>query len=163
MQKITPFLWFDKQAEEAMNFYVSIFKNSKIVSIQRYPEGYSEGPKANMAGKMLTGVFELNGQRFMALDGGPVFQFNEAISLYVDCADQAEVDYFWDKLAADPSGGQCGWTKDKYGVSWQIIPKQMAELLGGPDVAGAKRALDAMLQMKKIDLPALQQAYDGSA
>jgi predicted 3-demethylubiquinone-9 3-methyltransferase (glyoxalase superfamily) len=125
VQKITTFLWFDKQAEEAMNYYIDTFKgspakdgnDSEIVHIQYYPEGYTEGPMANMQGKVLTGVFKLAGQKFMCLDGGPIFKFNEAMSLYVDCADQTEIDYFWERLSLDPSGGQCGWTKDTFGLS----------------------------------------------
>ncbi len=116
-----------------------------------------------MEGQVLTGIFELNGQQFMALDGGPVFTFNEAISFYVACDGQEEVDYYWEKLAAEPEMGQCGWLKDKFGVSWQIIPKQMNDILGGPDKDGAARAMQAMLQMKKIDLAALQTAYDNKA
>jgi predicted 3-demethylubiquinone-9 3-methyltransferase (glyoxalase superfamily) len=159
-QKIVTFLWFDKQAEEAMKYYIDVFKgspakdssDSEIINIQRYPEGYSEGPMANMQGKVLTGVFKLAGQKFMCLDGGPIFKFNEAMSLYVECQDQAEIDYFWDKLSLDPSGGQCGWTKDKFGVSWQIIPKNMGELLK------TKSAIDAMLKMKKINIADLEAA-----
>jgi predicted 3-demethylubiquinone-9 3-methyltransferase (glyoxalase superfamily) len=161
MQKITPFLWFDKQAEEAMNFYVSVFKespnkdglDSKIDTLVRYPGGYTEGPMADMEGKVLTGIFRLAGQKFMCLDGGPIFKFNEAISLYVECADQKEIDYFWEKLSAVPESEQCGWLKDKYGVSWQIIPKNMGELMK------TKAQVDAMLKMKKINIKALQEAY----
>jgi predicted 3-demethylubiquinone-9 3-methyltransferase (glyoxalase superfamily) len=162
MQKITPFLWFDKDTEEAMNFYVSVFKGSPakdgedsgIDTIVRYPSGYSEGPMAGMAGKVLTGIFRLSGQKFMALDGGPIFKFNESISLYVECADQAEIDYFWEKLSAVPESEQCGWLKDKFGVSWQIIPKNMEELMK------SKSQIDTMLKMKKIDIAKLQAAYD---
>lgn len=161
MQKITPFLWFDRNAEEAMNFYVSVFKDSKIVSIQRYPDGPLEEPMKGMEGQVLTGIFELNGQQFMALDGGPIFKFNESISFLVDCDGQEEVDYYWGKLSAVPESEQCGWLKDKFGVSWQIIPKQMNDILGGPDKGGAARAMQAMLQMKKINLAELQAAYDG--
>jgi predicted 3-demethylubiquinone-9 3-methyltransferase (glyoxalase superfamily) len=160
MQKITPFLWFDKQAEEAMNYYIDTFKgspakdgnDSEIVHIQYYPEGYTEGPMANLQGKVLTGVFKLAGQKFMCLDGGPIFKFNEAMSLYVDCADQTEIDYFWEKLSLDTSGGQCGWTKDKFGLSWQIIPKNMGDLLKN------KKAIDTMLKMKKINIAELEAA-----
>ncbi len=160
MQKVVPFLWFDKNAEEAMNFYVSVFKgspgksagDSKIETIERYPSGYAEGPMANMEGKVLTGVFTLGGVKLMCLDGGPIFKFNEAMSLYVECADQAEIDYFWDKLSAVPESEQCGWLKDKYGVSWQIIPKNMGELLS------SKTAVDAMLKMKKIVIADLEKA-----
>jgi predicted 3-demethylubiquinone-9 3-methyltransferase (glyoxalase superfamily) len=161
MQKITPFLWFDRNAEEAINFYTSVFNNSKVVSITRYPEGATEGPMKDMGGQVLTAVFELEGQRFMALDGGPVFKFNEAISLYVSCKDQAEVDALWDKLSAVPESEQCGWLKDKYGVSWQIIPEAMGKLMSDSDPVKAGRVTQAMLKMKKIDLAALQAAYDG--
>jgi predicted 3-demethylubiquinone-9 3-methyltransferase (glyoxalase superfamily) len=161
MQKITPFLWFDRNTEEAMNFYVSVFKNSRIVSIQRYPDGPLEGPMKGFEGQVLTAVFELNGQQFMALDGGPIFKFNESVSFLVDCDGQEEVDYYWDKLSAVPESEQCGWLKDKFGISWQIIPKQLNEILGGPDKEKAARATQAMLQMKKIDIAALQAAYDG--
>ena len=167
MPKITPFLWFDNQAEEAMNFYVSVFsgsptktEDSKIVSITRYAEGMDAPGVAELKGKVLTGVFELNGQRFMALDGGPIFKFNEAVSLYVSCENQKEVDYFWGKLSAVPESEQCGWLKDKFGFSWQIIPKQMEELMGDPDKQKAQRVVNAMLQMKKIDLAELEKAAE---
>jgi len=160
MSSITPFLWFDNNAEEAMNFYVSVFKDSKINSIQHYPEGFTEGPMAGMAGKVINGDFELNGQRFQALDGGPIFKFNESVSFLIDCQDQAEVDYYWEKLSAVPEAEQCGWLKDKYGVSWQVIPRQLGELLSDPNPAKAKAATEAMLQMKKIDVAALQAAHD---
>lgn len=150
-QKITPFLWFDNQAEEAMNFYISVFKNSKIVSTMPGPDG-----------KVMTGTFELEGQTFMALNGGPQFKFTEAISLFVDCVDQAEVDELWNKLTADGGeASQCGWLKDKYGLSWQIIPKALGELLGGTDPVKAQRAMEAMLKMQKIDITALTAAYNG--
>lgn len=156
-QKIVPCLWFDKNAEEAMNFYTSIFEDSRIVSITRYPEG-GEGPMAGMAGKVLTGIFELNGQRFMCLDGGPVFKFNEAVSFQIECQDQREVDELWEKLSAVPEAEQCGWVKDKFGVSWQIIPKRMGELMADADPAKARRVTDAMLKMKKIDIAELERA-----
>lgn len=161
MQKITPFLWFDHQAEEAMNFYVSIFKNSKIETIKRYPAGITEGPMAGFDGKVLTGVFELEGQKFMALDGGPVFQASGAVSFLVDCADQEEIDYYWDKLTegGDPNSQQCGWLKDKFGFSWQIVP-DMTRWFNEKDKAASDRAMQAMLQMKKIDIAALEQAYN---
>lgn len=165
MQKISPCLWFDTQAEEAMNFYVEVFngspakkENSSIISIMRYPDEPLDGPPAGFGGKVLTGIFELEGQRYMALDGGPLFKFTEAISLQIECVDQAEVDYFWDKLSAVPESEQCGWLKDKYGLSWQIIPKTLDELLNDPDTAKASRVLKAMLQMKKIDVAGLQKA-----
>ncbi len=157
MSKITPFLWFDNQAEEAMNFYVTLFNNSKIVNVNRYGEG---APVP--AGTVMSATFELDGQTIMALNGGPQFQFNEAISFYVDCEDQAEVDKFWNALTADGgSEGPCGWLKDKFGLSWQIIPRALGELLGDPDPAKSQRAMQAMLQMKKIDVPTLRQAYNG--
>ena len=155
-QKITPFLWFDGNAEEAVNFYTSIFKNGRIVSLERYPDEF-----ADMRGKVLTAVFELNGQELMAIDGGPQFKFNEAISLYVDCASQEEVDNYWNKLAEGGEILMCGWLKDKYGVTWQIIPKMLPEMLRDADHARAKRVMDAMMQMKKIELAELQRAYDG--
>jgi predicted 3-demethylubiquinone-9 3-methyltransferase (glyoxalase superfamily) len=167
MQKITPCLWFDKNAEEAMNFYVSVFKgsparkaNSKIVSLKRYPDGPLEEPMKGMEGKVLTGIFQLEGQQFMALDGGPVFKFNEAISFQVECKDQAEVDYFWKKLSAHPASEQCGWLKDKFGLSWQIIPKVMGKMLSDKDPEKSGRVLQAMLKMKKIDIAGLKQAYE---
>lgn len=169
MQKITPFLWFNRQAEEAMSYYVSIFsgapggKKSKVVSIKRYPEGPLEGPMKGMEGKVLTGVFELQGQRFMALDGGPIFKFTEAVSMHVDCDTQEEVDYFWRKLGegGDPAAQQCGWLKDRYGLSWQIIPKALPKYLSDPDPEKSGRALRAMLQMKKIDIAELKRAHSG--
>ena len=157
MQKITTFLWFDDDAEEAMKFYTSIFKNSKILSTSLYPEG-----SPGKAGTVMTGTFQLEGQEFMALNAGPEFKFTEAISLFVNCETQQEVDDLWAKLTAD--GGeesQCGWLKDKFGLSWQIIPKQLGEMLGDKDPAKAKRALDAMLQMRKIDIKAIERARDG--
>ncbi len=169
MQKITTFLWFDKQAEEAMTYYVSTFsgapggRKSKIVSIKRYPDGPLEGPMKGMEGKVLTGVFELQGQRFMALDGGPLFKFTEALSLYVDCETQEEVDYFWQKLGegGDPAAQQCGWLKDRYGLSWQIVPKVLPRYLNDPDPEKSGRAMRAMLQMKKIDIAELKRAHSG--
>ena len=160
MQKILTFLWFDKQAEEAMNFYVSVFKdspskeaqNSEIVAIERYPSGYSEGPLAGMENKVLNGIFKLAGQTFMCLDGGPIFKFNESISLIVECQDQAEIDYFWQKFSAAPQSEQCGWLKDKFGLSWQVIPKNMGDLLK------TRPAMDAMMKMKKINIAELEAA-----
>jgi predicted 3-demethylubiquinone-9 3-methyltransferase (glyoxalase superfamily) len=150
MKKITPFLWFDTQAEEAMNFYVSVFKHSKVHNISRGPDG-----------KVFTVSFELDGQEFMGLNAGPQFKFNEAVSFFVNCETQEEVDYFWEQLASD--GGEesmCGWLKDKYGLWWQIIPQALGELMGDPDPVKAQRVMQAMLQMKKIDVAGLQQAYD---
>jgi len=165
-QKITPFLWFDKNCEEAMNFYVSVFSGSpvkkgesKIVKIKRYPEGMEEEHMKGMEGKVLTGLFLLEGQEFMALDGGPLFKPNESVSFLVDCQTQEEIDYFWNKFIND--GGmesQCGWLKDKYGFSWQISPP-MEEFLGSSDNEGFRRAMKAMLQMKKIDVEGLRRAY----
>jgi predicted 3-demethylubiquinone-9 3-methyltransferase (glyoxalase superfamily) len=160
MQKITPFLWFDRNCEEALNFYTSVFKNSKIVSIKRYPDGPLEEPMKGFEGKVLTAVFELEGQRFMALDGGPIFKPTEATSFYIECKDQEEVDYYWNKLieGGDPKSQVCGWLKDKYGFSWQIIPIQLPQLLTDPDKAKADRVLKAMLQMKKIVIADLEKA-----
>lgn len=162
MQKITPFLWFDKQAEEAINFYVGIFKNSKVVSITRYPDGPLEEPMKGMEGKILTAVFELEGQRFMALDGGPHFKPTGAMSLYIECDTQEEVDHYWNKLAegGDEKSQQCGWLQDKFGFSWQIIPTALPKLLTDPDKAKSGRVMQAMLKMKKIDIAGLKQAYD---
>jgi predicted 3-demethylubiquinone-9 3-methyltransferase (glyoxalase superfamily) len=163
LQKIIPFLWFDTQAEEAITFYTSIFKDSKIVSITRYPEGATDGPMKGMGGKVLTAVFELEGQRFMALDGGPVFKPSGAVSFYIECDGQEDVDYYWNRLSegGSPEAQQCGWLMDKYGFSWQVIPKQLPELLTSSDKEKAGRAMQAMLQMKKIDIAGLQKAYDG--
>jgi predicted 3-demethylubiquinone-9 3-methyltransferase (glyoxalase superfamily) len=159
MQKILPSLWFDKNAEEAMEYYVKTFNGSpyrkdesKIVSIRRYPEDVSEGPMAGMDGKVLTGIFELEGQKYMCLDGGPVFKFNESVSFVVNCKDQEEIDYFWEKLSAVKESEQCGWCKDKFGLSWQIIPENMDELLE------TDNALQAMLKMHKINIKELEEA-----
>jgi predicted 3-demethylubiquinone-9 3-methyltransferase (glyoxalase superfamily) len=167
MQKITPFLWFDMETEEAINCYVSIFNGSPkktdksgIISIVRYEKGMEVPGKTDMTGKIITAIFELNGQRFMALDGGPIFKFNEAVSFYVECDDQEEVDYFWGKLSASPESEQCGWLKDKYGLSWQIIPKQMGKLLSDSNRTKALAATNAMLKMKKIVIADLQKAFD---
>ena len=156
MQKITPFLWFDNQAEEAVNFYVSVFKNSKVGTIARYGDS-GPGPK----GSVMTIAFELDGQNFTALNGGPHFKFTEAISLVVNCADQEEVDYFWEKLTAD--GGQevqCGWLKDKYGLSWQVVPKILPELLQSGDPKKSERVMKALMQMKKLDVAKLKEAAE---
>ena len=158
MQKITPFLWFDNQAEEAANFYVSIFKNSKILTVRRYGDS-GPGPK----GSVMTLTFQLEGQEFYALNGGPVFHFTEAISLFVNCETQQEVDELWNKfLANEGKESRCGWLKDKYGLSWQIIPTALGKMLGDPDPAKARRVMEAMLQMSKIDVAKLKQAYDGN-
>src|ERR1700737_183037 len=152
MNKITPFLWFDGKAVEAAKFYVSVFKNSKILSVTR--EG--PGPEA----KVISATFRLDGQEFIALNGGPQFKFNEAISLYVDCGSQREVDELWEKLSEGGEEGRCGWLKDKYGLSWQIIPTVLGELLGDKDPQKAGRVMQALLKMQKIDIKALKQAYE---
>jgi predicted 3-demethylubiquinone-9 3-methyltransferase (glyoxalase superfamily) len=152
-QKITPCLWFDGNAEEAMNHYVSIFANAKIVSVTRYGEA-GPGP----VGSVMVGTFQLEGQEFLALNGGPAFQFTEAISLSVDCETQAEVDRLWTKLSAGGAPGQCGWLKDKFGVSWQIVPRVLVELLQNPDPAKSKRVMQAMLAMTKLDIAQLKRA-----
>jgi len=154
MQKIVTFLWFDGQAEEAVTFYTSLFKDAKIITMARYPDSVP-----GMGGKVLTAVFELNGQRFMALDGGPQFKFNESISLLINCEDQAEIDYFWNKLTAD--GGResrCGWVKDKYGLSWQVVPTNMGELMQSKDPAKSGRAVQALMGMSKINIKELAEA-----
>jgi predicted 3-demethylubiquinone-9 3-methyltransferase (glyoxalase superfamily) len=156
MQKITPFLWFNDNAEEAMNFYVSVFKNSKVGRISRYGEG---APLP--AGTVMSATFELEGLEFMALNGGPLFKFTEAISLFVDCKTQEEVDELWAKLTDGGEESQCGWLKDKFGLSWQIIPSALGEYLGDEDPERSGRALQAMLQMQKIDIAALKKAADG--
>jgi len=149
MQKITPFLWFDGQAEEAMNFYISIFKNSKIVSMSR----------AGESGPVISGTFIVDGQEFLALNGGPQFSFTPAISLFVNCETQQEVDDLWEKLSASGEKGRCGWLKDKFGLSWQVIPSILGKLMRDKDPEKAKRVRQAMMQMTKIDIQALQQAY----
>src|SRR2546422_775590 len=155
MQKIVPFLWFDGTAEEAMNFYVSIFKNSKVVRVSRYGEA-GPGPK----GTVMSATFQLEGQDFYALNGGPQFKFTPAISLFVNCETQQEVDELWKKLSAGGREDQCGWLQDKYGLSWQVIPTALGRMLGDKDPEKANRVMRAMLQMKKIDIKGLQQAYD---
>ena len=156
MQKITPFLWFDNQAEEAANFYVSIFKNSKILGVSHFGEA-GPGP----AGTVLTVTFELDGQEFTALNGGPHFTFTEAISFFVNCETQQEVDELWAKLTAGGEESMCGWLKDKYGLSWQIVPMVLLELMQDKDPVKARRVTEAMLQMRKINIAKLQQAYEG--
>src|SRR5467141_2056738 len=157
MQKITPFLWFDGKAEEAMNFYVSIFKNSKVVNIARYGDA-GPGPK----GTVMSVTFLLEGQEFIALNGGPTFTFSPAISFFVNCHTQQEVDELWEKLSAGGEKSRCGWLKDKYGVSWQIIPTVLAEMLHDKNAAKAQRVMKAMLQMDKIDVSKLKQAYESA-
>ena len=156
MQKITPFLWFDNQAEEAMNFYVSIFKNSKVLSVNRYGEG-APLPK----GTVMTANFQLDGQDFTALNGGPMYKFSPAISFVVHCNTQTEVDEYWEKLSAGGKVNQCAWLDDKFGVSWQIVPNALIELLSDPDPVKAGRVMQAMMQMTKIDIATLKCAYDG--
>ena len=155
MQKITPFLWYDSKAEEAMNFYVSVFKNSRVVSVSRFGEA-GPGPK----GTVMTATFELDGQQFIALNGGPMFKFTEAISFSVDCKTQEEVDELWEKLSEGGEKSRCGWLKDKYGLSWQIVPSALVVMLQDKDAEKAKRVMQAMLQMDKLDIKRLQQAYD---
>jgi len=155
MQKITPFLWFDGKAEEAMHFYTSIFKNSKIGKVTRYGEA-GPGPK----GTVMSATFQLEGQEFLALNGGPQFKFTPAISFFVNCETQAEVDELWEKLSAGGATNRCGWLQDKYGLSWQIIPSVLGEMLGDKDPKKAQNVMNAMLQMEKIDIKRLKQAYE---
>jgi predicted 3-demethylubiquinone-9 3-methyltransferase (glyoxalase superfamily) len=157
MQKITPFLWFNGNMEEAMDLYTSIFKNAKVLNAHRLP-GATPGAK----GKILTATFQIEGQEFMALDGGPMYAFSPAVSFFVNCKTQEEVDFLWEKLTAD--GGEpsrCGWLKDKFGVSWQIIPEALGRLMGDPDPQKSQKVMQAMMQMGKIDVAGLQSAYDG--
>jgi predicted 3-demethylubiquinone-9 3-methyltransferase (glyoxalase superfamily) len=153
MQRITPFLWFNNQAEEAVKFYTSIFKNSKTGSVTRYPEG-TPGP----AGTVMTVDFQLDGQEFVALNGGPQFPFTEAVSFVVNCDTQEQIDYYWEKLSAGGKEVQCGWLKDKFGVSWQIVPMVLNELVSDKDAAKAKRVMHALLKMVKLDIEKLQAA-----
>ena len=155
MKKITPFLWFDGKAEEAMNFYISIFKNSKVVSVTRYGET-GPGPK----GTVMTAKFELNGQEFIALNGGPQFTFTEAISFVVNCETQQEVDELWERLSEGGEKSRCGWLKDRYGLSWQVVPTALVEMLQDKDAKKSNRVMQAMLQMDKIDIRSLRQAYE---
>ncbi|MGZ4429313.1 MAG: VOC family protein [Nocardioidaceae bacterium] len=157
MQKITPCLWFDDQAEQAATFYTSLFKDSRIVDVSYYGEA---GP--GEAGKVLMVVFELDGRQYQALNGGPEYQLTEAFSLSVSCADQDEVDHFWTVLSEGGEEGPCGWLKDRFGLSWQVVPTRLPELLGDPDTGRAQRAMAAMLQMRKLDIAALERAADGS-
>jgi len=155
MQKITPFLWFDNNAEEAIHFYTSIFKNSKIGNVTRYGDA-GPGPK----GSVMSATFELEGQPFMALNGGPHFKFTEAISLFVSVDTQQEVDELWDKLSAGGRKSQCGWLKDKFGLSWQIIPSVLGKMMQDHRAGNSKKAVEAMLKMNKLDIRTLQQAYE---
>jgi predicted 3-demethylubiquinone-9 3-methyltransferase (glyoxalase superfamily) len=157
MPSITPNLWFDTEAEEAAKFYCSVFPNSKITAVSHYGDA---GPRE--AGMVLTVEFELDGQRFTGINGGPEFTFDEAVSFLIDCKDQAEVDFYWEKLSEGGEESQCGWLKDRFGVSWQVVPSRMAELLTDPDSARANRAMQAMLGMKKIDLAAIEAAANKS-
>jgi predicted 3-demethylubiquinone-9 3-methyltransferase (glyoxalase superfamily) len=161
MSKITPFLWFDNQAEEAVKFYASIFKNSKIGAVPRYDEA-SAAASGRPSGSVMTAAFQLEGQEFVALNGGPHFKFTEAISFVVNCESQEEIDYYWAKLSegGDEKAQQCGWLKDKYGLSWQIYPPLLGKLLQDKDPKKSKRVMKAMITMKKIDIKALKQAYD---
>ncbi len=157
MSKITPFLWFDTQAEEAMNFYVSLFPNSKIDKVTRWGDG---GPVPK--GVVMTASFELDGQKFVALNGGPHYKLNEAVSFVIDCKDQAEVDYYWDRLTADGGApSMCGWLKDRFGLSWQVVPAILPQLMGDPDPAKAGRVGQALMKMQKLDIATLQAAHKG--
>ena len=156
-QKIVPNLWFDTEAEEAAEYYLSIFKDSRILNVAHYTDA---GPRP--AGTVMTVEFELNGQRFVGINGGPEFKFDEAVSFQITCEDQDEVDYYWDRLTEDGQESQCGWLKDKYGLSWQVVPTGMDELFNDPDPERARRAMEAMLKMRKIDVDALRSAAEGA-
>ena len=162
MQRITPCLWFDSQAEEAAKFYTSIFKNSKIEGMTHYDEESSKAA-GRPKGSVLTVDFQLEGQSFMALNGGPVFKFTEAVSFVINCENQEEIDYFWEKLTAGGREVECGWLKDKFGLSWQVVPTVMIEMLKDQDAQKSQRAMAAMLKMKKLDIPALERAYQGKS
>jgi len=156
-QKITPNLWFDTEAEEAAKFYTSVFEDSRIVEVSHYPEN-SPGP----AGSVMTVEWELNGQRFVGINGGPQFKFDEAVSFMISCEDQDEVDYYWEKLTDGGEESQCGWLKDRYGLSWQVVPKGMGELFSDSDPERAQRAMQAMLKMRKLDINEMRAAADGA-
>ena len=156
MQKITPFLWFNNNVEEAVLFYTAVFKDSKVSNMVRYPEG-GPGP----AGTVMTAKFELQGQEFIALNGGPLYTFNEAVSFVVNCESQEEVDEYWDKLTEGGEKGRCGWLKDKFGLSWQVVPTALPRLLSGSDAGRTKRVVDAMMRMNKIEIKPLEEAYEG--
>jgi predicted 3-demethylubiquinone-9 3-methyltransferase (glyoxalase superfamily) len=164
LQKITPFLWFEDKAEEAANYYVGIFRDSKVHAVTRYTEVGKEQHR-RPPGSVMTVEFDLEGQRFTALNGGPVFQHNPAISFVVHCQTQDEVDYYWDRLTAggDPKAQQCGWLRDKFGLSWQVVPAPLIDMIKDPDKDKAQRAFQAMLQMRKLDLDAARRAYEGAA
>jgi predicted 3-demethylubiquinone-9 3-methyltransferase (glyoxalase superfamily) len=157
MQKITPFLWFDGKAEEAARFYVSVFKNSKILSVSRYGEA---GPGTQ--GSVMTVAFELDGEKFVALNGGPNYAFSPAVSFVVDCETQQEVDHYWERLSEGGEKVRCGWLKDKYGLSWQIVPAALSDMMRDPDRRKSERVMKALLPMKKLDLAALRRAYEGA-
>jgi predicted 3-demethylubiquinone-9 3-methyltransferase (glyoxalase superfamily) len=161
-QRLTPCLWFENQAEEAANYYVGIFRNSRIIAITRYSSAGQEFHH-RPPGSVMVVSFELDGHSFTALNGGPLFTFNEAVSFQVNCETQEEIDYYWERLTADgdPKAQQCGWLKDRFGLSWQVVPAGMEEMLKNAESPGAQRAMNAMMQMKKIHMNALQQAYDG--
>lgn len=156
-QKITPFLWFDGQAKEAMNFYVSVFKNAEVLTVSRYGEG---GPAP--AGTVMVASFKLDGQEFLALNGGPMYKFTEAVSFLISCESQDEVDHYWDKLTDGGEPGPCGWLKDRFGLSWQVVPTRLPELLQDEDPAKSGRVMQAMMQMSKIEIPKLEAAYAGA-
>jgi predicted 3-demethylubiquinone-9 3-methyltransferase (glyoxalase superfamily) len=164
IQRITPCLWFDDEAEQAAKFYTSIFRNSRITGIVRYSEAGYEVHK-RPPGSVMVANFELDGHTFTALNGGPVFKFNEAISFQINCETQEEIDYYWEKLSAggDPKAQQCGWLKDRYGLSWQVVPNMMDELFKSENSAGAQRAMEVMLRMKKLDIAELRRAHDEAA
>ena len=161
-QKITPCLWFDTQAEDAAKFYCAVFKNSKITAISRYPEAGQEVHK-KPAGSVMVAAFELDGQPFVALNGGPNFKFDEAVSFQITCETQADIDYYWGKLTEGGQEGPCGWLKDKFGLSWQVVPSAIPKMMTDPDRAKAARVMNAFMKMKKIDLVAIERAYAGEA
>lgn len=159
---LTPCLWFDTQAEEAAKFYCSVFKNSKITSVSRFPDA-GQDVHGKPAGSVMVAAFEINGQPFTALNGGPQFKFDEAVSFQVPCDNQEEIDYFWSKLTEGGEEGQCGWLKDKFGLSWQVFPSAVMKMLADPDRAKAARVMNAFMKMKKFDLAAIERAYAGEA
>jgi predicted 3-demethylubiquinone-9 3-methyltransferase (glyoxalase superfamily) len=161
MQSITPSLWFNNNAEEAMNYYVGVFKNSEITHIEYYPDESLDEHFKGMSGKVFTGIFELDGLQFTCLDGGPLFPFTEAVSFTVPCADQAEIDYYWERLSHVPEAEQCGWCKDKFGISWQIVPSNFDKWMKGDDSEAVKRVVPAFMNMHKIDIAQLEAAYAG--
>jgi predicted 3-demethylubiquinone-9 3-methyltransferase (glyoxalase superfamily) len=161
-QKISPFLWFDTQAEDAAKFYTSVFKNSRITHVSRYGKAGHE-IHGRQPGSVMTVQFEIEGQKFTALNGGPLFKFNEAVSFQVSCDTQEEIDHFWNELSRDGQESACGWLKDKYGVSWQIVPSALPKLMSGADGAASERVTAAFMKMKKFDLATLQRAYEGQA